>query len=609
MFSDSRLSDSSTRRGVERLTVFVIRVRAAKSGRRPGLDSKSQHFTGTSHHVVEGTPFEWSDPTGRVLVKVWPKSAAQLSDDGLRIDAGWPVKVSGRLAGHYSSVRIDSAGRGVVQQDQFGLHPLYSGSAGGVSIVSNRPHLVADEIERITGSSIVRDHRFSAWLAFSGYPISDRTGFEDVSCVPMGATVRIHPRKGIKCSPAREPWLLGSNGIDESDIDRIESDLIENLRAAIGQLGYPPLLQLTGGRDSRLTLALSVRGGLLKDVEVVTLGNPEAPDAVIAAELATRLGIPHTVMKWSDGVVARSQLCAHVGRVAGSTNCFDSGFSLSEGGRLSFSGLTGEALRSNWPLRSGAGDVDSAIYKFLTMPLGRTCILRREACEIALRDGLQSLLELVSGGAQPEDLFDAYYVQHRLRRWLASRPERFADEFFPLYHPPATVAAFQLAWDDRAAGRIHDTIIGRTGQLFSGISYYKPGGYYKLNGQYAAKKRRVRLGLFGRFRNLTARVQSRRGYGNCDQWVSAAIDKSFARNKPLAKLREGNAKSSIGERRKAAYRELILAREDNPAFDLINRNRLFEAIDALECLDGLASQEVHAAMTGVIWLGQLEDEG
>ena len=226
-----------------------------------------------------------------MVVKAWPGNLPRDERNGLRITAGWPVAIEDRLAGHYAALDLNSSGQGTVRQDPYGLHPLYIGSVRGVTLIANRPHLVAGELEQITGTRAARDHRCAAWLAFSGRPIGDRTGYEDVRCTPFGATVRIDPDLGVTFSFTDAPWLLPATDIDDSCIDRIEAELIANLRAAIKAMSAPPRLQLTGGRDSRLVLALAVRAGLLQDVEIVTNGKADTPDVIVAKDLATSLGL------------------------------------------------------------------------------------------------------------------------------------------------------------------------------------------------------------------------------------------------------------------------------------------------------------------------------
>ena len=199
----------------------------------------------------------------------------------------------------------------------------------------------------------------------------------------------------------------------------------------------------------------------------------------MAKDLTTSLGLRHTLLKWDDGVVDRHRLCSHVGRVAGAVGCTDGSTFLSKDGRMSLSGFYGETLRTHWPDIPDYQDLQSVVTGYLARPSGKAGILQRDAYTAALTDGVRGILEPAEQMAGPEDLFDAYSLQHRGRRWKSARPERFADKFLPLYYPPATELAFQMDWSDRVAGRIHNTIIERAGRLISEPPYYKPGGLYK----------------------------------------------------------------------------------------------------------------------------------
>ncbi len=543
-----------------------------------------------------------------MVVKAWPGNVSRDVRDGLRIITGWPVFVEDRLAGHYARVQIDAFGQGTVHQDPYGLHPLYIGSVRGVTLVANRPHLVAAELEQLTGERAARDHRCAAWLAFSGRPIGDRTGYEDVRCIPFGAILQIDPDHGVRFSFTDAPWRLPVTDIDDSCIDRIEAELIANLRAAIRAMGHTPRLQLTGGRDSRLVLALAVRAGLLRDVEIVTHGKAGTPDAIVAKELATSLGLRHTISKWNDGVVVRDELCPHVGRVAGAVGCIDSSISLSKDGRMTLSGFHGETLRTHWPDLPSYENLRSVVTGYLSRPSGKTGILHRDAYTSALTDGIQSLLEPAEQMVRPGDLFDIYSIQHRVRRWLSARPERLADEFLPLYYPPATELAFQMDWRDRVAGRIHSTIIERAGRLLSQPPYYKPGGLYKpatisspkREGQNKPGARKSNDNADGRERSLDKK--------SLDKLISKHVEKAFNNTKPPVATAEGCAADPNLIKRQAAYLELIAARDDNPVFDLVDRDRLINAVNRLPTLNPYIALQVHGAMTGVIWLGRLEEE-
>ena len=593
---------------IERSATFIIRINPG--GARPAIrKNRVSEITGTGHKPVNETgPFEWSDLTGRVIVKAWPGNVPRDVHDGLRIITGWPVVVEDRLAGHYAKVKLDQSGHGTVQQDPYGLHPLYIGRVRDVTLVANRPQLVAFEIERLTGKSAARDHRFAAWLAFCGYPIGDRTGYEDVRCVPFGASVRIDPDHGASFSFTDAPWLLPAMEIDDSWIDRIECELIANLRAAIKAMGHTPRLQLTGGRDSRLILALAVRAGLLQDVEIVTNGKASTPDVIVAKDLITSLGLRHTLSKWNDGVVVRRQLCPHVSRVAGAVSCIDSSISLSKDGRIALSGLLGETLRTNFPDRTGYQDLHSVVTGYLAGPSGKAGILQQDAYTAALTDGIQNLLEPAKQMARLEELFDAYYLQHRVRRWLAARPERFADEFFPLYHPPATELAFQMDWRDRVAGRIHDTIIERAGRLISEPPYYKPGGLYKPATTSLPTRKGRNKPSAKELNDSAEEYQRSLDEENLDKLISKHVENAFNDTKQPSEIAGAFSADQSLSKRQEAYRELIAARDDNPVFSIVDRDHLIDAVNRLPTLNPNVALQVHGAVTGVIWLGRLEEE-
>lgn len=593
---------------IERSATFIIKINPGGARRSAQINPVSEITCTGNKSVNESKSFEWSDPTGRVVVKAWPGDVPRDVQKGLRIITGWPVVVDDRLAGHYAKLQLNPSGQGVVRQDPYGLHPLYIGSVRGVTLVANRPQLVAVEIERLTGKRATRDHRCAAWLAYCGYPIGDWTGYEDVRCVPFGATVRIDPDHGVRFSFTDAPWQLPAMDIDDSCIDRIESGLIANFRAAIKAMSEPPRLLLTGGRDSRLVLALAVRAGLLQDVEIVTHGKADLPDAIVAKELATSLGLKHTLSKWNNGVVVRHQLCSHVGRVAGAVSPMDSNISLSKDGRMSMPGLLGETFRTHWPNSSDYQDLQSVVTAYVSGLLGKAGILQRDAYTAALTDGIKCLLEPADQVAVPVDLLDAYSLRHKVRRWLGARPECLADEFLPLYHPPATELGFQMDWRDRTAGRIHNTIIERAGRSLSEAPYYKPGGLYKPATTSLPAPEGQNKRIAGNHDDSTHGYQHSLDEKTLEKLISRHVENVFNNSEKPAATVESRSTDPTLIKRQAAYRELIAARDDNPVFDLVDRDRFIDAVNRLPTLNPYVALQVHGAMTGVIWLGRLEEE-
>ena len=148
--------------------------------------------------------------------------------------------------------------------------------------------------------------------------------------------------------------------IDDSWIDRIECELIANLRAAIRAMGHTPRLQLIA------PCSCACRSGrIITGRQIVTNGKADTPDVIVAKDLTTSLGLRHTLLKWDDGVVDRHWLCSHVGRVAGAVGCTDGSIFLSKDGRMTLSGFYGETLRTAWPDIPNHQDLQSVVAGYL----------------------------------------------------------------------------------------------------------------------------------------------------------------------------------------------------------------------------------------------------
>ena len=92
---------------IERSATFIIRINP-DGGSRAIQEDPVSGITETGYKSVNETgPSEWSDLTGRVVVKAWPGNVPRDVRDGLRIITGWPVVVEDSLAGHYAKVQLN----------------------------------------------------------------------------------------------------------------------------------------------------------------------------------------------------------------------------------------------------------------------------------------------------------------------------------------------------------------------------------------------------------------------------------------------------------------------------------------------------------------------
>ena len=157
-------------------------------------------------------------------------------------------------------------------------------------------------------------------------------------------------------------------------------------------------------------------------------------------------------------------------------------------------------------------------------------------------------------------------------------------------------------------GRIHDTIIERAGRLISEPPYYKPGGLYKpattsLPTRKGRNKRSAK-----ELNDSADEYQRSLDKKNLDKLILKHVENAFNDTKQPSEIAGAFSADPSLSKRQEAYRELIAARDDNPVFSIVDRDRLIDAVNRLPTLNPYVALQVHGAMTGVIWLGRLEEE-
>ena len=249
------------------MNTFVVVV--AKEGRtippdvvrRLGMEEPHLHFEATAN-------VEWSDPTGRVLVRGWerPNRAFGIESHHSEIGGGitafvghlwprphgwaagssWAQQLAERcrsgsvhrhiedLAGVYSVVTLDNNGRGWLFNDPLGLRLIYTGDTVDYTVYSSRSSVAAWLLDPGDVQQ-PRDPLGVAWLPYASHVIGDRTGFKNVRTLPQGSYVEVDPRRGARAmvwSPA--PWAFGTDvGSPEELISSVREDIAGHLRVVL----------------------------------------------------------------------------------------------------------------------------------------------------------------------------------------------------------------------------------------------------------------------------------------------------------------------------------------------------------------------------------------
>jgi hypothetical protein len=94
---------------------------------------------------------------------------------------------------------------------------------------------------------------------------------------------------------------------------------------------------------------------------------------------------------------------------------------------------------------------------------GAARILKADALEHYRSELLAVVYDGLSDADAPQDVIDACYIRHRLRRWFGTTQEADArNRVFPLHSPIGVALAFSLGPRDRRSYWIHRQILDRT---------------------------------------------------------------------------------------------------------------------------------------------------
>jgi hypothetical protein len=304
-------------------------------------------------------------------------------------------------------------------------------------------------------------------------------------------------------------------------------------------------------------LELSERAGAAERITFCTYGPPTSPDGRVAAEVARQLGLRHRFGSWPGvpGGPSLENFVAHVRGVSAQIPCWEASVPRPQGG-ITLTGLTGESLRTNYPRMAGLTTVDAADAAFARYRFGRYHYVRPEALDALQQRARRLFLAPLESGAAPEDLFDIFYVQHRLRRWIGDKPDRFVRYVFPLYSPTAVRVAMASGWEARAGAAVHAEIARRANLPLDGVAFEQG-----------------------------------------TRWRSLAPSPE----RPAVPAQA--ARELMQDVRVRAIRDAVEFDGDNPAFAIVDQEAMLADADRYEALDRRQRIELSHALTVVLWLG------
>src|SRR5580693_804781 len=188
-------------------------------------------------------------------------------------------------------VKAGRSHAGTIWADDDGLHartgvtrvdPVYVAGIPGAVLVSDRASWAA----AVAGRLAEPDPVMAVAFLILGYPVGAATPFRAVRA--LGAQRQLTVTAGRPIAAAAQRDGTGADG----SYGAVAAALVDAVRP-LGERGVPVELSLTGGKDSRLIAAALTAAQV--PFRARTHGFASHPDVIVAAMIASKLGIEHVV--------------------------------------------------------------------------------------------------------------------------------------------------------------------------------------------------------------------------------------------------------------------------------------------------------------------------
>lgn len=263
-----------------------------------------------------------------------------------------------KCIGEYALVLFDKRNDRVAAfSDPIGITPLYYHSGPRGVFISNRIDLIR---ALAAPDGMDYDTNTLAYFVTWGLLPSGKTIYEGIHGVRAGEVVQICDGKLSVKQSAPNPFLQlpGMEG-RESVTDDLWEDIGEELRTNMRFLRFCdslyPTFGLSGGKDSRLLLAVALKEQLAENICFFTQGVEVHPDVIVAKEITKHFGLFHTIRSPKPGsvdpfVVFNEAMPKHMFYSEGMSSVFEPHARPVCGGEPLFTGLNGIDFRSSFDL-------------------------------------------------------------------------------------------------------------------------------------------------------------------------------------------------------------------------------------------------------------------
>ena len=266
---------------------FTLAISAATRERCVALVSAAESTDPRVMPIPGPAVVAWRASDERAAVLCWPGGTTPPDPPAM----AWPEP----------DVKAGRSHAGTIWTDDDGLHartgvtrvdPVYLAEVPGAVLVSDRASWAA----AVAGRLAEPDSVMAAAFLSLGYPVGAATPFRGVRA--LGAQRQLTITAGRPIAVAAQPDGTGPDGTGadgtgaDGSYGAVAAALVDAVRP-LGERGVPVELSLTGGKDSRLIAAALTAAQV--PFRARTHGFASHPDVIVAAMIASKLGIEHVV--------------------------------------------------------------------------------------------------------------------------------------------------------------------------------------------------------------------------------------------------------------------------------------------------------------------------
>ena len=405
-----------------------------------------------------------TDP--RVMPIPGPPAVAWRAPSELMAVMHWPAGQERQPRSHAGTIWADQAGlharTGLTRVD-----PVYLVEMPGAVVVSDRASWAAAVAGRLGDADPVT---VTAFLAL-GYPVGAATAFRGVRALGNGQQLTVTSgRLATGTAPGADPAPRAG----AAAYGNVAAALVEAVRP-LGEAGVPVELSLTGGKDSRLIAAALTAAKV--PFRARTHGFASHPDVIVAAMIASRLGVEHVVTEprpaapeqAPDEADLRARLRSAVLVCDGMLSAFENlgrpdpppatepVQTGGHGGELLRGGYAPAAWSERRPARAWSEARGAELFRrMVTRRLG---LLRPGAAGAYLASLAPFAAELPRG---PLRTLDEFYLVNRAGRWSAAARQAYlirSPLVQPLFADQVVLAARAVPLRDRITDRLHRGVL------------------------------------------------------------------------------------------------------------------------------------------------------